>query len=185
MSKTLAEGRRSQWSYFGFLVWGFVCALVLFIVYPWPDKIRQSKDRVACQTNLTTIWRMMYIHAVEHGTPLSGDEWCDALLAVDEGVKAEKLRCPLSAASEGQCSYALNVAAAGKDPRRLPADMVVLFDSVPGWNQVGGPELLTLDNHRGEGCCVCFADGNVRFVKREQVSELEWTDGKGGPHEPE
>jgi hypothetical protein len=42
------------------------------------------------------------------------------------------------------------------------------------WNQVGGPELLTVENHQGEGCHVAFADTSVEFVKAKKLGELRW-----------
>ena len=42
------------------------------------------------------------------------------------------------------------------------------------WNQFGGSELLTTDNHKGEGCNVLFNDLHVEFVKTERLGELKW-----------
>lgn len=42
------------------------------------------------------------------------------------------------------------------------------------WNQVGGSEILTTDNHKGIGCNVLFNDGHVEFVKAERLGELKW-----------
>lgn len=42
------------------------------------------------------------------------------------------------------------------------------------WNQVGGPELLTTENHKGEGCNVLFNDLHVEFIKMERIGELKW-----------
>ncbi len=42
------------------------------------------------------------------------------------------------------------------------------------WNQTGGPQLLTTENHKGEGCNVAFADGRVEFVKTDELSKLRW-----------
>lgn len=42
------------------------------------------------------------------------------------------------------------------------------------WNQVGGPELLTMENHKGEGCNVVFGDWHVEYVKAERIGELKW-----------
>jgi len=50
----------------------------------------------------------------------------------------------------------------------------VLFETKGGWNQFGGPEILTFENHKGQGCNVLFNDLHVRFVKKEQISELKW-----------
>jgi len=42
------------------------------------------------------------------------------------------------------------------------------------WNQTGGPELLTTENHEGKGCNVAFADGRVQFVKSADLDNLKW-----------
>ncbi len=41
------------------------------------------------------------------------------------------------------------------------------------WNQVGGPELLTIDNHT-EGCFVLLADGRPSFIKTANLQDLRW-----------
>ena len=48
------------------------------------------------------------------------------------------------------------------------------------WNQVGGPEILTTDNHKGEGANILFNDGHVDFVKQKDFDKLNW----GTPQEP-
>jgi prepilin-type processing-associated H-X9-DG protein len=52
----------------------------------------------------------------------------------------------------------------------------LLFETKAGFNQVGGPELLTTDNHNGKGCNVLFADNTVEFVKTEELANLKWKD---------
>ncbi len=52
--------------------------------------------------------------------------------------------------------------------------VVLLFESRPGWNQFGGPELLTFDNHGGRGCNILFSDGKIRFIKPEDAVNLRW-----------
>jgi hypothetical protein len=42
------------------------------------------------------------------------------------------------------------------------------------WNQLGGPELLTTENHEGEGCNVAFVDRHVDFVKTAELAKLKW-----------
>lgn len=42
------------------------------------------------------------------------------------------------------------------------------------WNQVGGPEILTTENHDGKGCNVLFNDMHVNFVKTEELGRLKW-----------
>jgi hypothetical protein len=56
-----------------------------------------------------------------------------------------------------------------------PDDMVFLFESQPGWNQHGGPELFTFDNHDPKGGCVLLNDGTVKFVRTdEELRQLRW-----------
>ena len=58
---------------------------------------------------------------------------------------------------------------------RSPPNMVLLFETHPGWNQSGGPEILTTDNHNGEGCNVLFLDNHAEFVRTEDLNKLRWT----------
>jgi len=51
---------------------------------------------------------------------------------------------------------------------------VILFDSKPGWNQVGGPELLAPENHGGKGCNILFGNFEVKFIEKEKFGELKW-----------
>jgi hypothetical protein len=48
------------------------------------------------------------------------------------------------------------------------------------WNQVGGPEILSTEHHKGEGCNVAFVDMSVRFVKAGDLAKLKW---KADPNE--
>lgn len=42
------------------------------------------------------------------------------------------------------------------------------------WNQVGGLEILTIENHNGQGCFILFNNGRVEFVSSERIGELKW-----------
>lgn len=55
-----------------------------------------------------------------------------------------------------------------------PSDMVLLFETYPGWNQSGGPEILTTDKHQGEGCNVLFVDLHIEFVQMKRLNNLKW-----------
>ncbi len=57
-----------------------------------------------------------------------------------------------------------------------PPDIVLLFETEDGWNQFGGPELLTTKHHKGKGCNILFNDGRFEFVKKEQLGNLNWGD---------
>lgn len=62
-------------------------------------------------------------------------------------------------------------------PKSSP-DVVLLFETEHGWNQFGGPELVSVKNHLEiygkEGCNILFNDGRVKFVKPKQIDKLKW-----------
>ncbi|MHC4783667.1 MAG: H-X9-DG-CTERM domain-containing protein [Planctomycetota bacterium] len=62
------------------------------------------------------------------------------------------------------------------DANELPGDLVLLFESAPGWNQIGGPEDVVTDRHgeKNPGANIAFADGHVEFVKPEDIPTLHW-----------
>jgi prepilin-type processing-associated H-X9-DG protein len=43
------------------------------------------------------------------------------------------------------------------------------------WNQSGGPEILSMLYHKGEGCNVLFADGHSEYVPSNEIPHLRWT----------
>jgi len=56
-----------------------------------------------------------------------------------------------------------------------PDDMVFLFETQAGWNQHGGPELFTFDNHDPRGGCLLLNDGTVKFIRTtEELQQLRW-----------
>jgi hypothetical protein len=56
-----------------------------------------------------------------------------------------------------------------------PKDMVLLFESKPGWNQPGGPELFTFDNHDPKGGLVLLNDDTVKFIRtEEELKQFRW-----------
>jgi|GEM_PF-1224537 len=108
-------------------------------------------------------------YAKEHkGQFPEPDKWCDVLKdsnEIDEWVFGRR------GDEEKTCDYALN-----KDAAKLGADapdnMVLLFDSKPGWNQVGGIELLRKD---GSGRInILFADNHKEIVREKNVPYLRW-----------
>lgn len=72
------------------------------------------------------------------------------------------------------CHYAINPNAKPSSP----GDMVLLFETRHGWNQFGGPEILSHENHLEleghKGCNILFNNGHVEFVKPKQFEKLKW-----------
>jgi len=50
------------------------------------------------------------------------------------------------------------------------------------WNQVGGPEILTADNHKSEGANFLFSDGHVSYCEKEGFGELNWGNDTNEPN---
>jgi prepilin-type processing-associated H-X9-DG protein len=55
-----------------------------------------------------------------------------------------------------------------------PPDLVLVFESRPGWNRAGGPEALTTEHHDGAGCNVLFLGGHVDFIHAQELARLRW-----------
>jgi prepilin-type processing-associated H-X9-DG protein len=128
--------------------------------------------RSICATQLKIIGRTMIIDLDDSVTkwPLN-ESWCD-ILHKEGDIPVENFKCPKDDA--GPCSYVINkhLPSSFDD---MPANMVLLFEGYPGWNQAGGPEQLVMNRHGQKGCVILFADGRVQFVKSEDIPNLRWT----------
>jgi hypothetical protein len=107
--------------------------------------------------------------------------WCEMIVRnsivrkrLDSDIISEEqmmavFKCP--SAGEGKCHYALNPNCKPDSP----PDTVLLFETKAGWNQHGGPELFTFDNHDPKGGCVLLNDGTVKFIRtKEELQQLRW-----------
>ena len=126
--------------------------------------------RVVCRANLHKIGIAIKRYANDNDNKYPAvDKWCDLLLKHGEGELTEKsFKCPLN--KNKRCSYAMNP---NCEPNS-PADVVLLFETKDGWNQFGGPEILTFENHKGKGCNVLYNTGRVEFVRPNEVGKLKW-----------
>lgn len=131
-------------------------------------------QKVICGTNLRGIGIAMMVYANDNDDRFpTADKWCD-LLVVHYYVDVEQFVCDRSDVKVGESSYAMNKNIVGVKASDIPEDVVLLFESKPGWNQAGGPEILTAENHNGEGCNILFGDRRVRIVETERLGELKW-----------
>jgi prepilin-type processing-associated H-X9-DG protein len=146
-----------------------VLALLMAILMPALSKTRVLAIRAVCSANMHGIANAISMYAEDNGAFPTTSKWCD-LLIKNQYVNEEQFRC--RAAPEGRCSYAIN-SNLEQLGAAAPADMVLLFETRPGWNQSGGPEILTTENHQGDGCNVAFVDGSVRFLL--EFEHIRWT----------
>ena len=146
-------------------------ALLMGIMMPALARVRQIAFRTVCGANMRQIGILMTMYAEENNQYPATDRWCDLLLEHTEGSEKQFL---CKGASEGRCNYAMNKNIEQFSSGDVPPDMVLLFETHPGWNQSGGPEILTTENHQDDGCNILFADGHVQFVKTRDLNDLKW-----------
>ncbi len=139
--------------------------------------------RAECATKLNKLWhrlrlyheaKELHLQDVSGGDPMAypaSERWCDAVLQVFQisDQTAKTYECP--SARGGRSHYAMNPTCRPDSP----ADTVLLFETTAGWNQHGGPELFTFDNHDPKGGCVLLNDGTVKFIRtEEELHALCW-----------
>lgn len=154
-------------SIIGFLVF----LLLIFGIYlPALGKVKYIGWRMTCGNRISEIGKAMLIYVNDYDGFPTPEKWCD-LLIEKCNVSANHFRCP--DAQKGPCNYALNKNIAVLGTTADP-NIVVLFETHPGWNQVGGPEILTAENHKGKGCNIVFLDSHVEFVETKNIDKLKW-----------
>lgn len=146
-------------------------ALLIGILMPALARVRHIAFRMTCGNNISGLGELMLLYAGDYDEKFpTPSNWCDLLNKYTE-MHPRSFRCIGGPA--GRCNYAMN-ANVEKLGTSSPPDMVLLFETQPGWNQAGGPEVLTTDNHQGEGCNVLFVDLHVEFVTEQGLKYLRW-----------
>ena len=178
----------------------FVCPITLPGLRRLIPKIQPFELRVNCAANLRNLWHRLRLYrqvktpatiersrktemassgktAMSYPAP---SNWCDTLVRVcktiemlDEDIIGAHI-CP--GTGEGKKHLARNHYAMNPECKpNSPPDMVLLFETKAGWNQHGGPELFTFDNHDPKGGCVLLNDGTVKFIRTpEELRQLRW-----------
>jgi hypothetical protein len=165
---------------------GTSIALFLFSLVPTPKYLRRSLPPPSismCRANLRTLKIALLIYSSENeGKYPTTDKWCDLLR---DYYREKHLVCPSQERAGERCSYAINPYC---EPNS-PPDTVLLFETKGGWNQFGGMEIVSTDNHPYErdrfwgykirGCNVSFNDSDFndssdRFVREEEFPKLIW-----------
>jgi hypothetical protein len=144
---------------------------------------------IPASNNLSRLGRAMLIYANDNGQYPEPNQWCDLLLKHGE-VGVERFVCPSivlrwpfkgsgraftwPVPKKGRCHFGMNP----NCKPNSPPDMVLLFETKEGWNRYGGPEMLTTDNHHGEGCNILFNDAYVVFIRPDDLGNLKWKDDR-------
>lgn len=150
-----------------------VPAIMLAFMIPALMKSIQASKHLVCKSNLRNLSNAMAVYTNDYDKYPTPEKWCDLLIEYAD-VNKKQFHCP--GVSEGPGNYAMNKNLKGLDISKVPLYVVVLFETQPGWNQNGGPEILAAHNHhKGSGYQVVFGDFHVEFVKAERLDELRWT----------
>ncbi|MHC4655494.1 MAG: TIGR04086 family membrane protein [Planctomycetota bacterium] len=156
----------------GFAIAGtHISFLMGFLFITAIPRIRSIAPRMVCGSSMSALGRAMLIYADDYNGMLpTPSKWCD-LLIEHGNVTKEQFKCRGS--KRGPCNYAMN-----KNIEKLgmngSPDMVLLFETDPGWNQFGGAEILTTAYHEWEGCNVLFLDNHVFFERTQDLQKLKW-----------
>ena len=130
-----------------------------------PERIAATVDRIqqvnAGLPDIQIQAKMLIMAAMIQKRIPDAANWCDTL---NVGNK-------LWPVTPTNTVFALNSRMAGHAyVRGIRGDTVVFFEaSSPGWNQVGGPELL-----KAEGVAVAFMDGRAVIVPSGEIAKLRW-----------
>jgi len=155
-------------------------------------KIQPIELRINCAANLRNLWhriRLYYKVDKKHRVDSSSKSeilypapanWCAAIVQACRTIDMlnEKIIrpfiCPAIAESKSYLAksyYAMNP----NCKYESPPYMVLLFETKAEWNQYGGPELFTFDNHNPKGGCILLNDGTVKFIRtKEELQQLQW-----------
>jgi hypothetical protein len=166
----------------------FICSDGFISLRKFTPQVWKIDLRIRCSENLKDLWHRFRLYQQASKSVRTGlfrrrenrpyplpNTWCDSIIRSyritkmsDEDIFRPFI-CP--SAGEGKCHYAMNP----NCKYDSPGDMVLLFETKAGWNQYGGPELFTFDNHDPRGGCVLLNDGTVKFIRTEdELKALRW-----------
>ena len=126
--------------------------------------------KIACNNNMRHLSKAIILQLETNNSPFNDEAWCDSIkeeISFENTFKCHKDKT-------GPCSYAMNENIPA-DANELSPDLVLLFESDLGWNQVGGPDDVVTDRHGKPGANIAFADGHVEFVEADNIPALRWT----------
>ena len=155
-------------------------------------QIRPFEFRAQCAANLRNLWhRLRLYHKAEKTRPADSSGktgvlypvpsyWCGAMVQACQSIyrRDEDIIGPYICPATGKVKRHLAKSHYAMNPNckyDSPPDMVLLFETKAGWNQHGGPELFTFDNHDPHGGCVLLNNGTVKFIRtKEELQQLRW-----------
>jgi len=142
---------------------GALLYVIFFIFVPQIHFLRRS-------AYLSEIGIGLELYKQNHSGKLPTDStWCDTL--IHDGYVTEQ-HLTITARDKSKRNCALNMNALDLDD--VPDDMVLIFESGPGWNLVGDKESVVYDDYKG-GCLIIFGDIRTEYLMPEDIPNLRWT----------
>lgn len=185
-----------------------IASILFFFSELGVPMIKKRADLWMCQSNLRKLGVAMQKYAADNnGMYPTPSKWCDLLLektsikkdefccgsagdsVFDTNAPIEETNIPpkviflrdYNEAGRKKYVYLIKGSNYALNPNaepNSPPDTVLLFETKMGWNQFGGPELVSVKHHlfiyEKEGCNILFNDGSVKFIKPQDVSKLNW-----------
>ena len=149
-----------------------VFSLGFAITGPALMNAKNEAHKINCRSNMLNLTISLVSYQQDYNTRPSKENWCDLIKSTLGDKKRNMFLCAKD--KTGPCSYAMNENVPA-DANDLPPDLVLLFESAPGWNQSGGPDDVVTDRHGRPGANIAFAEGDVKFVEAEDILKLRWT----------
>lgn len=173
----------------GLAIAGMIVSSVMFIVFlgaaagvllpalskaKYQRQYQRQYDRPQysdCGGNVKKIALAIRLYADEHeGKCPPAAQWCDDVLPNLEGKHI--FQCPQRRGGEG--AYGFNAKLAGRTLSAIPPDTVMIFETDKGWNTTGGADAVITQPPHGRKFTFGLADGSIREVTKEELSELRW-----------
>ncbi len=151
---------------------GLLIAFIALQIFNVTTKRVRASPLRWCVANMRHLSYEIERHAEQHNGQLPpAEHWRETL--VEPNSIFNHLRCPIDA-PKGLSSYALNENLTDTPLADIPGNVVLLFETAPGKNPVGGRELITAKHHYGKGAMVLFANLHIEFVKTADFNDLRW-----------
>ncbi|MBP6963936.1 MAG: hypothetical protein KBC96_05970 [Armatimonadetes bacterium] len=177
-------------------VCGVIIVLVLAaVLFPFSvhDGGRPSLS-TQCMRNLSKLGMATEMYMSEHDYRFPPVKtWNDALkepltrISRSPSDTDKLFICPSEVNDRSAPSYAVNARLDGLSERDVadPTYTVRYFESMPGRNLHGGPELFPPEPRHEMGYAVCYADGHVGFVPKSEIGKLKWEPQSAKPRSTE
>jgi len=167
--------KKKQFSLLNVLIGVFIVFFLIYLFIPCGCPTKEDAYRIICGSKLRQFINRFHAYQSENSQIPLSSQWCDSIKPFfDEEDMNEAFQC--TSDPNGPCSYAMNENIPA-DANELPGDLVLLFESKPGWNRIGGPDDVITDRHEKKnkpGANVAFADGHVEFVEAKEIPNLRW-----------